>query len=111
MTKKTSITSILVEFLTQYTFHFLILFLLLLSEGLVAAGTILSMVPLADYLLEPSLKDANKVTFYTISIFHKLDIPVNFWSFGLLFAGLNFINGLFKVLIRYAILKIKHLIN
>lgn len=110
MTKKTSITSILVEFLTQYTFHFVILFLLLLSEGLVAAGTVLSMVPLADYLLEPTLKDANKVTSYTISIFHKLDIPVNFWSFGLLFAGLNFINGLFKVLIRYAILKIKYLI-
>ena len=34
MTNKTTVTSILVEFLTLYTKHFLLLFFLLLIEGL-----------------------------------------------------------------------------
>ena len=110
MTNKTSITSILIEFLTLYTAHFILLFLLLLVEGFVAACTVLSMVPLADFLLDPSLTDSNRVTSYTIQIFNKIGIPINFWSFGFLFAGLNFINGVCKVGIRYAILKIKYLV-
>ena len=110
MNKKTTVTSILIEFLTLYPKHFLLLFLLLLLEGLVAAGTILSMVPLADYLLDQSLSEPNKVTVVTIFLFNKLGIGVDFWSFGLLFASLNLINGIFKVAIRYSILRIKYVI-
>ena len=79
MDKKTTIASILTEFLTQYPKHFLLLFLLLLLEGLIAAGTILSMVPLADYLLDPSLQDPNKVTLITILLLNKMNISINFW--------------------------------
>ena len=110
MNKKTTVTSILIEFLTRYPKHFLFLFLLLLLEGLIAAGTILSMVPLADYLLDTSLLEPNKVTTATIFLFTKFGIGVDFWSFGLLFASLNLINGIFKVAIRYSILKIKYVI-
>jgi ABC-type multidrug transport system fused ATPase/permease subunit len=110
MNKKITIMSILVEFLKLYPIYFLLLFFLLVLEGLIAAGTILSMVPLADYLLDPSLKDPNKVTLITMSLFNKFNIALHFWSFGLLFAALNLINGVFKVAIRYAILKIKYVI-
>ena len=110
MIKKTTVTSVLIEFLTQYPKHFLFLFLLLLLEGLIAAGTILSMVPLADYLLDPTLLEPNKVTSLTILLFNNFSISTDFWSFGLLFAILNLINGIFKVAIRYLILKIKYVI-
>lgn len=110
MIKKTTVTSILIEFLTLYPKYFLLLFLLLLLEGLIAAGTILSMIPLADYLLDPSLQEPNKVSSATMLLFNKFNIGINFWSFGLLFAALNLINGIFKIAIRYFILKIKYVI-
>jgi len=108
--KKTSVVSILKEFLTLYPIYFLFLFFLLVLDGLIAASTILSMLPLTEYLLDPSLKDPNKVTLATIFLFGKFNIPIDFWSFGLLFAALNLINGIFKVAIRFAILKIKYVV-
>jgi len=108
--KKISVATILRDFLTQYPKYFTFLFLLLLLEGLVAAGAILSMVPLADYLLDPSLLDPNKITSVAIHLLSKLNIGINFWTFGFLFASLNLINGIIKIAIRYVILKIKYVI-
>ncbi len=75
---------------------------------MVAAGTILSIVPLSDYLLDPSLSSPNRVTEFVLNIFYEFGIPVSFWSFGLLFSILNFISGIFKVGIRYSVLRAKY---
>ena len=81
MPKKSTITSILIEFLSRYPKHFLLLFILLLLDGLIAAGTILSVVPLTDYLIDPSLNNPNKVTVFAITTFNNFNIPPIFWSF------------------------------
>ena len=102
------ISLIFKEFLKENPKSFLLLFLLLLIEGIVAASTVLAVIPLADFLFDSTLKDPSKVTLFIQDKFLLFDIPSNFWSFGIFFAFLNFLNGVVKVLIRFAILNIKY---
>jgi len=49
------LVAIFKEFLENYPRHFLLLLLLLIVEGVVAGGAVLTLVPLADYILDPTL--------------------------------------------------------
>jgi len=98
------------EFLKDSPKRFLLLFFLLLIEGIVAASSVLAVIPLADFLFDSSLKDPSKVTLFIQDRFLILGIPINFWSFGIFFASLNLVNGALKVFIRFAILNIKYVI-
>ena len=55
MIKNSSIVAIFSEFLTRYPRHFGLLFLLLVVEGVVAALSVVALVPLADFMLDPAL--------------------------------------------------------
>ena len=56
MSKPSSLGVLIQEFLTLYPFHFLALFLVILTVGVVAAMSILAVVPLGDFLLDTSLE-------------------------------------------------------
>jgi ABC-type multidrug transport system fused ATPase/permease subunit len=96
------------EFLTRYPKHFGLLFFLLIIEGTVAAMSVLAVVPMADFLLDPALVKPSRITQVVLELITKIDIAPHFWVFGLLFIALNLIKGLLTVAIRYAILLIKY---
>jgi len=103
------ISIIFKEFIKKNPKSFLLLFSLILIEGIVVASSVLAVIPLADFLFDSTLKDPSKVTLFIQGKFLLLGIPDNnFWSFGIFFASLNLLNGLLKVLIRFAILNIKY---
>ena len=102
------ISIIFKEFLEEAPKSFLLLFVLLIVEGVVAASSVLAVIPLADFLFDSTLKDPSKVTLFIQDKFLLFGMPINFWSFGIFFASLNLLNGLTKVFIRYAILNIKY---
>lgn len=109
MSQLNKVSIIFREFIKENPKSFSILFLLLLIEGLVVASSVLAVIPLADFLFDSELKDPSKVTLFIQDKFILFGIPANnFWSFGLFFASLNLLNGLLKVLIRFAILNIKY---
>ena len=108
MTQLRKISQIFKEFIGEHPKVFLLLFLLLLVEGIVAASSVLSVIPMADFLFDENLKDPSKVILFVQDKYLLLGIPSNFWSFGILFAFLNLLNGALKVLIRFAILNIKY---
>jgi ABC-type bacteriocin/lantibiotic exporter with double-glycine peptidase domain len=110
MSQLQKIILIFKEFFRENPRHFLILFSLLLLEGIVAASSVLAVIPLADFLLDPGLNNPSVVTLFIQKKFLLFDIPINFWAFGIFFAFLNLLNGLLKVLIRFAILNIKYVI-
>ena len=87
---------------------FFILFSLVLAEGFLAGLSVLSIIPLSDYLIDPTLANSSKVTVYLTDFINKIGISPSFLVFGLLFVFINFIKGSFEVLIRYFILKIKY---
>jgi ABC-type multidrug transport system fused ATPase/permease subunit len=111
MSQLKKISLIFKEFIKVSSKSFILLFFLLILEGIVAASSVLAVIPLADFLFDSTLEDPSKVTLFIQNIFLSVGIPNNnFWSFGIFFASLNLLNGLLKVLIRFAILNIKYLI-
>ena len=108
MSQISKVANIFVEFARDYPSYFLSLFLFLLLEGIVAAGTVLALIPMADYLLDPTFSNPSQITSLALDYFSYFHIEVDFWTVGLLFVGFNLLNGLLKVGIRYKILRIKY---
>lgn len=108
MKQKSTILAIFKEFLTNYLRQFSLLFVLLIIEGVVAALSLLAIVPMADFLLDPSLGKASRITKIVINFFEAMGWAHTFWTFGILFVSLNLVKGFMEVVIRYAILKIKY---
>ena len=108
MKKRSSLASIFSEFLTRYPRQFALLFMMLFVEGFVATLSILAVVPMADFLLDASLKNPSRITQVAIAVFTAFGWPVTFLTFGALFVAFNLFKGLLEVGIRYAILRIKY---
>ena len=73
------ISSIFKEFLKENPKSFSLLFLLLLVEGMVAASSVLAVIPMADFLFDSTLKDPSKVTLFIQDKFLLFGIQINFW--------------------------------
>ena len=108
MTRRSSITAIFWEFFTRYPRHFLALFGILVFQGLFAMGAVLAIVPLADYLLDPSLESPSRLTATFLQLLERFGIGPSFWLFGLLFVAGNLIRSLLEIVIRYAVFRIKY---
>ena len=108
MNRKSSIVAIFSEFVTRYPRHFALLFVLLVVEGVAAGLSILAIVPMADFLLDPALKNPGPITKVLIQGLAKINLNPDFWIFGALFVLTNLMKGSLQVTIRYAILRIKY---
>jgi ABC-type multidrug transport system fused ATPase/permease subunit len=108
MGTKSSILKIFAEFLNNYPKQFGLLIAMLVLEGLTSAFSMLSIIPLTDYFVNPSLNNPTKVTKYVIYLYKSLSVPISYWTFGLLFIGLNLLKALFEVGIKYVILRLKY---
>jgi len=106
--KNSSIVAIFSEFITGYPRHFGILFLLLVVEGVAAALSIVALVPLADFMLDPALAKPSRITQVVIGGLDTIELQPTFWIFAALFVALNFFRGSLEVVIRYAVLRIKY---
>jgi ABC-type bacteriocin/lantibiotic exporter with double-glycine peptidase domain len=87
--------------------EFISLVLLMIAEAIIIAFSVLSLIPFADYLLDPSLSNPNKVTTYLLTLFDQIDIGPNYFNFAFIFIATNLIRALLSLLIKYKILKIK----
>ena len=108
MKNNSSIIAIFGEFLARYPKHFGLLLLLLVIEGAAAAMSILAIVPMADFFLDPLLEKPSRITQVVIGAFATVGWPLTFWTLGTLFVSFNFLKGTLEVAIRYAILRIKY---
>ena len=108
MSKNSSIFAIFREFMTRYPRQFSLLFLLLVIEGVAAAVSVMALVPLADFMLDPSLAKPSRITLIVIDGLGVVGLQPTFWMLGLLFVALNFFKGSLDVAVRYAILRIKY---
>ena len=104
------IIGLLAEFTTLHAKEFLLLYLLIILEGLVAALSVLALVPLVDFMLNPLLLNPSEVTKVALKFLDYLGFDPTFWVFGFLFVSINFIKGILEVVTRYAILRIKYLV-
>lgn len=94
--------------MARYPRQFAMLFVILIVEGVVAAGAVLSILPLADFLFDPSLRSPSRLTRLLLELLTPLNIHPSFWLFGMIFAASNIIKSLLDIVIRYSILRIKY---
>ncbi len=111
MTLPSMLITFIREFLLKYPRAFLLLFGFILIEGLISIGVVLAVIPLADFLIDVSLKDPSSITLFVIQVFEYIGITIGYWSFSLLFVVLNLINAVLKTFIRYFVLSIKYKIQ
>lgn len=100
--------AILLEFVASYRSQFGLFFLLLVVDGLVAAISVLSVVPMADFLLDPFLGRPSRITRILMEFMSKFNLSTSFWFFGSFFVALNAVKSIMETVIRYAILSIKY---
>lgn len=107
---KFSFTQILLTFFKKYPKNFMVLFGVTLTEGLLAIMSMIAIMPLADYLLDPNLNSASNFTVIIIDFFKYFEVGVTFWSLAIIFITLNMLKGVFAIGIKYAVLKIKYIV-
>jgi ATP-binding cassette subfamily B protein len=103
-----AVTALFREFAGRFPRHFALLFALLVAEGAAAALSVLAVVPLADYLLDPSLAAPSRITQVVLGMAAASGLSPGFALFGALFVGLHALKSSAEVVIRYAVLRIKY---
>lgn len=108
MKDRSTVVTIFFEFISSYPLHFLSLFIILLIEGAIAGFSVLAIVPLTDFIFDPSLEHPSRVTSALLSAQKWVDFRPDFWFFGSLFVLTNLLKGVLQVAIRFLILRIKY---
>jgi ABC-type multidrug transport system fused ATPase/permease subunit len=103
-TMNASFLGILKDVVWGFKKLFLILLALLCIDGVIAAVSVVSLAPLADFILDPELKNPSKFTQYLLS----WGISPSLGLFALIFVGFNVLKSLFTVLINYGVVSIKY---
>ena len=102
---------LLAGFLRQYPKHFLVLFVLLLFEGVIAGLSILAVVPLATFLIDPEFTKSGHIALRAKEVITGFGFTSSFWTYGLIFVGFNIIKGASDIAIRGATLRIKYAVT
>ncbi len=102
-----TLKNFLFEIINKYPKEFLILVILMVAEAFLIAISVLSLIPFADYLFDPTLADPNKFTKILISILSYFNLSAGYLNFTLIFILSNFLKAFSSLFIKYRILKIK----
>ncbi|MCW7462981.1 ABC transporter ATP-binding protein [Leptospira limi] len=99
--KNRILISLLYNFITKHPFLFCGLIFSVVMSGALSMIVAVCVAPLADYLLDPSLTNANNITKKFILVLNLFRIPIGVLSFSAIFAIGNMLNSLFVILIFY----------
>ncbi len=103
-----SIKKVLKIIIVKSPKNFALMCILLAVEFLIIALSVFSLIPLADYILDPELKNPSKFSNYVLNFYNYLEIQINFISLGTIFIIGQLLRGIITSLINFAILKIKY---
>lgn len=105
---KRSLNLLIDEILSKYKIKFLYLFFLLLLESFVLASSVLTIVPLADYIIDPALNNPSRITKFIIYLLSLINIKASYVVFASMFIIANIARSFLAIFIKYSILKIKY---
>ena len=103
-----SIKKVLKIIIVKSPKNFALMCIMLAVEFLIIALSVFSLIPLADYILDPELKNPSKFSNYVLNFYNYLNIKINFISLGTIFIIGQLLRGVITSLINFAILKIKY---
>ncbi|MDC1280936.1 ABC transporter ATP-binding protein/permease [bacterium] len=102
------ILNIFKYFVTNFKSYLLVFSLVLIFEIIIGLFLILSIAPMADYLLDNTLANPNRITKIFLSLLNNFNIQPSFWSLSIFFVISNFIKAAIDIFTRYISYKIKY---
>ena len=103
-----SLKILLFETIKNYPKLFLILIVSLILETFVLLSSVITIIPLVDYMLDPTLSSPNQFTIIIIKFLDFINVQESYFSFGFLFVFTNILRSVFGVLLLKIILTIKY---
>ena len=103
-----SLKILLSETFKNYPKLFIILVFSLIFETLILISSVVTIIPLVDYMLDPSLRDPNQYTKLVLRFLDYFSIDKNYFVFGFLFVFTNILRSVFGILLLKIILSIKY---
>ena len=103
-----SLKILLFETIKNYPKLFLILIVSLILETFVLLSSVITIIPLVDYMLDPTLSSPNQFTIMIIKFLDFINVKESYFSFGFLFVFTNILRSVFGVLLLKIILTIKY---
>ena len=104
---KQSLKYFILNIFKNYPKQFFIVLILLIIESLVLASSVLAIIPLTDYLLDPELKNPSKITTIAVNALLVFDLNPGYAIFSAIFILINFLRSIFALAIKYSIYKIQ----
>jgi ABC-type multidrug transport system fused ATPase/permease subunit len=108
MNKPSTLKKILREIFSFYPVHAGIMFCAVLFGCVFSALSVLAIVPLGDFLLDPSLESPSRVTIYFLVLLKILRISPNFFVFSGFFIAINFFKSAAETIIHYIVVRVKY---
>ena len=65
--------------------RFTLLLLLILFQSLLVFASVIAIIPISEYLMDPEMKKVSKFTGFLNSTFLFFNITTSFWVFGFFF--------------------------
>jgi ABC-type multidrug transport system fused ATPase/permease subunit len=96
-----NLINLLLKLITSHPIFFAILTTSIILNGFLSIGVASTLAPLADYLMDPTLKNVNVITLKFISIFSFFGIKSDLLTFSMLFAIGNILNSIAVILLFY----------
>lgn len=95
----------------RYPKEFVILIFFISIESIIIAFSVLSIIPFADFLLDPELTNPSKYTKLGIEFLNLFNIKPGYIVFASIFVLSNLLRSFINLLIKYRVLKIKFAIQ
>ena len=92
----------------RFPLHFIILFVLVFSQSLLNALSVIAVAPITDFLLDRVGENASSVTIYVEQLFFFFGAELNLLSVSIFFGTIAIMNGITGVTVQYALLRIKY---
>ena len=103
-----NIRLILLNFIQQYPRPFGVMLILLLIQGCLSAVSILTLIPMADFLLDQTLTQASTITKTLLRVLTYFSLTSSFELFAAIFLFWNILNTIFDIWVYKSILSIKY---
>ncbi len=88
--------------------NFIYLIIFFCFEVIILASSVLSTIPLVDFIIDPNLKSPNKITLFVLAVINNFNINASLAIFLTLFVFFNIIKGFMTMVIYVIILSIKN---
>ena len=81
---------------------------LIVIESVIITFSVLSIIPFADYLIDPSLNNPSKITIFFLKFLNYFSLNGSYVVFATIFVLSNLLRSCMNLLIKFMVLKIRY---